>query len=124
VVVCEPADRSSISSFNAERLVLDMPLIGGKELAIAGAILLLVGFVTLGIGQFWAVPAEQAANSCAPSTPNATHCEQLSQQASNATIQSQGVSGIGWFIAGGGGFAAVFGLISGRADSESKGPPS
>ena len=105
-------------------LVVDVPLIGGRELAIAGAILLLVGFVTLGVGQFWAVSAEQAANSCGSSSSNVTHCDQLSQQASNATVQAQAVSGVGWFIAGAGALAAVLGLISVRAKPEDEDPPS
>jgi len=100
-----------------------MPLIGGRELAIAGAILLLVGFGTLGVGQFWAVSAEQAANSCGSSSSNVTHCNQLSEQASNATVQAQAVSGVGWFIAGAGGLASVLGLISIRTNSEIKDPP-
>ena len=104
--------------------MLVMPLIEGRDLAIVGAILLLVGFVTLGVGQFWAVSAEQAANSCAPSSSNLTHCDQLSQQASNATVQAQGVSGVGWFVAGTGGFAAVLGPISVRAKSDEEDPPS
>ena len=102
-----------------------MLLIEGRYLAIAGGILLLVGFVTLGLGQFWAVPAEQAANSCGPtSSNNTTHCDQLSLQASNATVQAQAVSGVGWLIAGAGGLAAVLGLISIRTNSQDTVPPS
>lgn len=100
-----------------------MPLIEGKFLAIAGGILLLVGFLVLGVGQFWAIPAEQAAYSCNPSVSNVTHCDQLGQQALNATVQAQAISGAGWIIAGPGGFATVLGLTMAGANSEGKDSP-
>ena len=92
-----------------------MALVYRRHLAIAGAALLLMGLVIFGVGQYWPVPSQLAEESCISATPvNVTHCDQLSEQAVNATAQGEIISGVGAIVAGPGAALAVVGLLPER----------